>query len=294
MSEAPYSPAEPPADDDGPNQSPPQRYSASASVPVPPPSNQPPQPYGGAPSYGQPGYGPAGSYGAGGQIGQPPAPGQSPPTGTARVAASASVPVPPAAPAPSSPPPPAAPPPAPAAPPLPPGTYGSPSPYAPPGYGQAQGQGQGQYGQPPFGGGEPAGAAPMGQGAYQPSYGQPPPRDPSVPTGGWPYVESAPAEERKSRKGLIITLIVVAVVLVVAVGGYVGWSLTTRGSEFVEGACVKQSGTDAVVVDCSEAGAFQITTIADNEAGCTDPNQPTVVLTGPMGNRRFACLAPAG
>jgi hypothetical protein len=175
---------------------------------------------------------------------------------------------------------------------MPPGTYGSPSPYAPPGYGQAS---PGQYGQPTFGGGEPAGPAPMGQGGYQPSYGQPPPREnPSVPTGGWPYVEGQPPEERKSRKGLIITLIVVAVVLVVAVGGYVGWSLTTRGSEFVEGACVKQSGNDAVVVDCSTEGAFKITTISDNEAGCTDPNQPTVVLTGPMGNRRYACLAPAG
>jgi hypothetical protein len=134
----------------------------------------------------------------------------------------------------------------------------------------------------------------MGQGGYQTSYGQPQPqRDPSVPTGGWPYVEGAPAEERKSRKGLIITLIVVAVVLVVAVGGYVGWSLTTRGSEFVVGACVKQSGTDAVVVDCSTAGAFKITSIQDNESACTDPNQPTIVLTGPIGNRKYACLAPA-
>jgi hypothetical protein len=107
-------------------------------------------------------------------------------------------------------------------------------------------------------------------------------------------VEGAPPEERKSRKGLIIALIVVAIVLVVAIGGYVGWSLTTRGSEFVEGACVKQSGNDAVVVDCSTTGAYRITKIADNEADCTDANQPTVVLTGPIGNRRYACLAPAG
>jgi hypothetical protein len=135
----------------------------------------------------------------------------------------------------------------------------------------------------------------MGQGGYQQSYGQPSPpqRDPSVPTGGWPYVEAPPAEERKSRKGLIITLIVAAVVIVVAVGAYVGWSLTTRGSEFVVGACVKQSGTDAVVVDCSTEGAFRITAIEDNESACTDPSQPTVVLTGPIGNRRYACLAPA-
>jgi hypothetical protein len=137
----------------------------------------------------------------------------------------------------------------------------------------------------------------MGQGGYQPAYGQqpaPPVRETSgPPTGGWPYVEGQPGEERKSRKGLIIALIVVAVVIVVGVGGFVGWSLTTRGSEFVVGACVKQAGTDAVVVDCSTSGAFRITSIEDTEGTCPDANQPTVVLTGPIGNRRYACLAPA-
>ena len=135
----------------------------------------------------------------------------------------------------------------------------------------------------------------MGQGGYQPAYGAPPPgrENPAgPPTGGWPYVETPPAAP-KSRKGLIIALIIAAVVVVVGVGGFVGWSLTTRGSEFVVGACVKQAGNDAVVVDCGTAGAYRITDIADNESGCPDANQPTVVLTGPIGNRRYACLAPA-
>lgn len=300
MSEAPYPPDEPPADGDRTSQVQPPaapRYSASASVPVPPPSPQP-GPYGGTP--GASPFGQGAPYGQGGaQIGQPPPPSQQPPTGTARVAASASVPVPPAAP-----------PPAPASPPPAPPSYGPPSQqsYLPPGGVYGQQAGPGQYGGPPMGAppgsmgppaggygpgpGERPGMTPMGQGGYQPAYGQAPQHE-GVPTGGWPYVESPPTT-RKSRKGLIIALIIVAVVLVVGVGGYVGWSLTSRGSDYVEGACVKQAGGDAVIVDCATAGAYRITSIEDNEGGCPDPNQPTVVLTGPVGNRRYACLAPAG
>src|SRR5215472_1538201 len=107
MSEAPYPPAEPPADGDWTGQVPPPgtpRYSASASVPNPP-ANQPPDPYGsfGQPAggqYGQPGPSPYGQP-APGSFGQPgpspygePAPGGfgQPPAGSARVGASASVP----------------------------------------------------------------------------------------------------------------------------------------------------------------------------------------------------------
>lgn len=326
MSEAPYSPAEPPADGDPTSQVPPAggapRYSASASVPVPPPI--PPSapapgafgqgsPYGpGAPqpgqSPGQPGQPPA-------QLGQPPA-NQPPTTGQARVAASASVP-------------------APATPQSygqPPqgyrtqaGTYGggpqSSSQYGSPSatYGSAPtgtGYGQGGPSQPgPYGmgqgpgyGGPGSGQGPgtgqnqgMGQGSYgQPAYGQPAPQEPAgpgkgVPTGGWPYADKAEAAPRKSRKGLIIGLIVAAVLVVVAVGAYVGWRLTNQSSAFTVGACVKEDGGRGVVVDCSTSGAFRITSIEDSASACPDPNQPSLLLTGGVGgSRKYACLAPAG
>jgi hypothetical protein len=137
----------------------------------------------------------------------------------------------------------------------------------------------------------------MGQGGYGQQYGQPAPDSgrphSSQPTGGWPYVESAPTPPpRKTRKGLIIGLIVAAVVLVVGIGGYVGWSLTTQGSEFEVGTCVTQEGNAATVVDCGTEGAFRITAIEDTDATCPDPNQPTLLLTGPMGSRSYACLEP--
>jgi hypothetical protein len=358
MSEAPYSPAEPPAEGDRTNQAPPSpnatpRFSASASVPVPPAKPQgsatPPafgQGYGAqgldgpaGQGYGGQGFdGPAGQ-GYGGQgfdgpagqspMGQAPlgqAPlgqslGQPPASGSARVAASASVP----SPAPNSPPSPAAAPSnfgtaPPANFPAQPGTYGSPggsgqpygsppapSPYQPqPSAPQAQfnsAPAPATYGAPPASsppqpqyGGSYDRPAPMGQGGYSPGmYGQPA-ADPGQAGRGiqasWPEPEQA---KPKSRRGLIITLIIAAVVVVVGIGGYVGWSLTNRGSDFKAGACVKQSGTDSVVLaDCTAAGAYKITNIVDTENGCPDANQPTLVLTERVGgNRRWACLTPA-
>jgi hypothetical protein len=141
--------------------------------------------------------------------------------------------------------------------------------------------------------------APMGQNPYgAPAYGQQPveqgrPREGQGP-GGWaePGQEQPPA--RKSKRGLIITFIAVAILIVVGVGGFVGWSLTNRGSDFTVGACVKQDGTDAVVTDCGGAGVYKITTIVDAENGCPDANQPSLVLTERVGGaKKWACLAPS-
>jgi hypothetical protein len=102
------------------------------------------------------------------------------------------------------------------------------------------------------------------------------------------------APERKPRRGLIIALIVTAVVVVVAVGAYVGWSMKNGTSAFTIGACVQQQGTDAAVVDCSTSGAYEIKSIVDVENGCPDANQPSLVLTDANGgHKQYACLAPA-
>jgi hypothetical protein len=88
-------------------------------------------------------------------------------------------------------------------------------------------------------------------------------------------------------------LIVLAVLVVVGIGGFVGLKLATQGSDaFAVGACVKQSGANATVVDCGQSGAYRITSIVDTENGCPDPSQPSLVLTT-AGSRKYACLSPA-
>jgi hypothetical protein len=221
---------------------------------------------------------------SGGTLGQAPAP---------RASASASVPAfsspagSPPAPAPYGPPPQQS---------FPsqPGVYGSPS-----GGGQTYGQPPAQpYGQPSGGGGQYGGGQYGSSSApaqYPPqTFGQPEPRRDAMsqPSDGWPSVE--PAQKAPGpRRGLIIVLITLAILVVVGVGGYVGWSLTMRGDAYTEGSCVKQDGTGVAIVDCGTAGAFKITSIQDTEGTCPDPGQPSLELTEVGGTKKFACLAPA-
>jgi hypothetical protein len=114
-----------------------------------------------------------------------------------------------------------------------------------------------------------------------------------TPTGGWPYVEQQGEPPKKSRKGVTIAVIAVAVIVVVAIGGYVGLKLANSNNQFVVGACVKEgSDKSATIVDCSTSGAYRITKVVDNESECGDTSQPSVTLS--ENNRtRFACLSPA-
>jgi hypothetical protein len=181
-------------------------------------------------------------------------------------------------------------PPAPAAPPPPPATYGAP-------------QGQGGYGSGPGAGYAPAPSSYPDRGSGGPGgtygsggmYGGPgdsgrsPEPDwsaPSGPSGG------SSSSERKPRRGLIIALILTAVVVVVGAGGYVGWSMKNGDSDFSIGKCVQQRGSDAVIVDCSVAGSYEIKSIVDTDNGCPDANQPSLVLTSGA-EKKYACLVPA-
>jgi hypothetical protein len=219
--------------------------------------------------------------------------GQHPPGGgPPRAAASASVPVPPAG----------------TQYPPTPTTYGQPSQYGPGLYGQ--GQGQGSMGQPPMGQGmppmgqtpmgqAPMGQAPMGQGAYPPPGYAPDPRaggrEKPAPTGGWPYVEQQPQlAPRKSRRWLVISLIAVGALILIAGAGAIGYTLFAgRGNAYHVGACVKQQGEGAVVVDCGTAGAFTIVSLVGGDDQCPDPTQPSIELTGGGKARQIACLRPA-
>jgi hypothetical protein len=239
-------------------------------------------------------------------MGQAPMGQAGPASGSARVGGSASVPgsfAPPPPPAPT--------------------TYGAAPQQAYPAQSGVYGQpmGSGQYGnQPPppsgqpFGqpSGGPAGAppafgpaqgSPMGQAYGQPSYSSPPPpppasapdagRQPNVmpQAGGWPHAEDG-EQPRKSRKGLTIALIVIAILAVAGVGSYVGLKLATRADVYVVGACVRQDGTEAAIVECGASGAYKITQLVDNESQCPDATQPSLLVTA-GGKTQVACLGPA-
>jgi hypothetical protein len=121
------------------------------------------------------------------------------------------------------------------------------------------------------------------------------PGGPGAPGGpgsdAWAYEAAEP--QRKSRRGLIITLVTVAVLVVVGVGGYVGLSLTRSDSTFAVNDCVKQEGSDGVKVECSTEGAYRITEIVTTDNTCPDLSQPTLLITESGGTRKYACLAPA-
>jgi len=168
------------------------------------------------------------------------------------------------------------------------GQYGAPH----QGQGQGGGMGQGGMGQ----GGS------MGQGGGYPPPGYPMGQDPGrggrggekmAPTGGWPYVEQPPEPRRKSKRWLLVSLIVVAAVILIGGAGAIGYTLLARPSAYKVGACVKQQGDGAVVVDCGTSGAFQIVSLVDSEDRCPDPTQPSVELTGGGRARQVACLKPA-
>jgi hypothetical protein len=90
-----------------------------------------------------------------------------------------------------------------------------------------------------------------------------------------------------------VALIVTAVLVVVAVGAYVGISLKKGDTDFSVGKCVQQRDTEATVVDCSVGGAFKIVSSVDSAEACTDAKQPWLVITDPAGSTTYRCLAPA-
>jgi hypothetical protein len=141
--------------------------------------------------------------------------------------------------------------------------------------------------------GQPGQGGPAYQpGGYQPSGAEAPREKPAAPEQGWGgYGEQVEVEPRSGR-GRKIAIIAAIVVLVVGVGGFVGWSLSTRQDSYSVGTCVKQEGNTAVVVGCGSPGAFRITSIVDSESGCPDPAQPSLELNA-GGSKRYACMAPA-
>jgi hypothetical protein len=140
------------------------------------------------------------------------------------------------------------------------------------------------------GGGQPYGAATQTYG----SPAQPPGSDQPYGGSGGPTYGAPPAE--KSRRGLVIGIVVAAVVVVIlgAVGAYLAFSGGGGGSSnYSVGSCVKHSGDQATSVDCSASDAYKITSTVDSPTKCPDQSQPYVILQRSGAADQVLCLKPA-
>jgi hypothetical protein len=175
-----------------------------------------------------------------------------------------------------------------------PGSYGS----APGGYGGPPSsfgppQAPPSYGQPPAGGAFDAPRGGYGS-APSPNYGggySPPPSD-----FGGDYEAPPPPlpQQRKPRRGLIVALIVIVVLAVSGVGAFIAISLKTKGgTQYEVGQCVLPQGGDAVVVDCSTAGAYRVVSSVSSQDQCTDASQPYLQVPNATGGSSYRCLASA-
>jgi flagellar basal body-associated protein FliL len=120
------------------------------------------------------------------------------------------------------------------------------------------------------------------------------------PAGYAPVPQLAPPEgpgapAKKSRRGLIILLVVAAVLILLAGAGAV-LTLTidaNSSGSFAINSCVKRDGSTAKKVDCSDPNAFVITNKVDKQERCPDSNQPFVVLERSGAKDEILCLRPA-
>jgi hypothetical protein len=100
---------------------------------------------------------------------------------------------------------------------------------------------------------------------------------------------------RKSRRALVMSLVIVAVVFLLAVAGtgIVVALNQAGGTTFAVNSCVKQSGDQAVKANCSDSGAFTVMSKVDRQESCADPNQPFIVLQHKGSKDQVLCLRPA-
>jgi hypothetical protein len=121
--------------------------------------------------------------------------------------------------------------------------------------------------------------------------GQEPP--PNVALGPLPGSDEPPP--RKSRKALVVSLVIVAVVFLLAVAGTgVVVALNNAGDgTFAVNSCVKRNGDQAVKASCSESGAFTVVSKQAKQEDCPDPNQPFIVLQHKGSDDQVLCLRPA-
>jgi len=109
------------------------------------------------------------------------------------------------------------------------------------------------------------------------------------------YDDPAIEGPRKSKRGLIIG-IVIAAVLVLALAGagvFLLLNKTSKSASFAVNSCVKKSDDKAIAASCGDAGAYQITSKVDTVDKCPDKGQPYVVLQESGKPDQVLCLKPA-
>jgi len=167
-----------------------------------------------------------------------------------------------------------------------PGGYGAAPPY-PQQPGQYGGD-PGQYGAEPGRYGDPT------QYHDPTQYGE---RGPEAGRFGSLRYEEGPGgapPERKSRRGLIIGVVVAVVaVLVLGAVGFFFLVSSNSGSNFAVNSCVRRSGDKAESVTCSTSGSFKIVSKVGSPSQCPDQQQPYVVLQEKGKSDQVLCLKPA-
>ncbi|MEV0565820.1 hypothetical protein [Dactylosporangium sp. NPDC050588] len=115
----------------------------------------------------------------------------------------------------------------------------------------------------------------------------------SEPVGGAPVVPTPPTE-KKSKRGLIMGLVVVVVVFLLAVAG-TGIVVALNNADstsFAVNSCVKQDGNSAKKASCSDKDAFTIVQKVEKPESCSDASQPYVVLQHKGQKDEVLCLRP--
>jgi len=140
---------------------------------------------------------------------------------------------------------------------VPTGTYGTPS--------------YGGPGQPPYAGPEPGRFA------------------------GLRYDDPAIEQPTRSKRGLIIGVVVAAVVVLVAigVGVFLALSKTSSSNSLAVNSCVKKADDKAIAVACTDGSAYRIVSKVDAVDKCPDKGQPYVVLQESGKADQVLCLKPA-
>ncbi|WP_213012865.1 LppU/SCO3897 family protein [Paractinoplanes toevensis] len=119
-------------------------------------------------------------------------------------------------------------------------------------------------------------------------------------TTSWPGPGgAAPAKPETPHVRMLPILVSVVVGAVLLLGVVFGIVYLVAGGDnetltVNTGECVKQDGSEAVKVDCSDATSFQVVSIVDDQSKCPDPQQPHVLNPTSDGKNQVLCLKPQG
>jgi hypothetical protein len=131
------------------------------------------------------------------------------------------------------------------------------------------------------------------RGVYGTPSGYPPAAPSGYPPPGLAEVGPGSGRSRRSRKPLIIGLVLAGVLVLLAAVAFTVTTAFDKSSSFAIGSCVKQEGKKAKEVGCDTAGAFKVVAKEDAPDNCPDSGQPYVELVR-SGKKQYLCLSPAG